>query len=326
MYTHLTNKKLSSGEPFEIGVVQTPDKAYETLIKTLLGHKPHNYQWHLDHAFADQIDGLETRFYLGLLNSEPICNIMTVEYMGIGILGHVYTFPAYRRKGACRLVMTEQMLDFKGRGGKYLTLGTGYNTPPFWIYHSFGFRGVLPNSGHMKYKAHETIESDYFARGKAHIISPDWKSWPGLNVLCSQHDLPLIRNIALGHVGPSNYEGGYISLLESISTQSNIYARILVSDYGSITGYATIIPDSRWQAEVHLLDCFVHPEYKDYGHLLIKSLPLPDNIKVQCYTDVEADWKIAALLEEGFDHEATFRNHIKQKGQLIDVEVYTRRV
>lgn len=116
MYTPFASKPLKTGEPLEIGVVMPPDETYEPLIRPFLGHKPRNFQWHITCAFEPGgIRDLETRFYIGLVDQKPVCNIMTVEYNGIGILGHVFTTVEHRRKGACRLVMAEQMTDFHRR-------------------------------------------------------------------------------------------------------------------------------------------------------------------------------------------------------------------
>lgn len=119
MYTPLAVKPLKTGEPLEIGVVLAPDETCAPLVKPLLGHKPGRFRWHIDCSFEPgRIQGLEPRYYLGLLDHRPICNIMTAEYEGMGILGHVFTVPEHRRKGACNLVMAEQMQDFRQRGGR----------------------------------------------------------------------------------------------------------------------------------------------------------------------------------------------------------------
>lgn len=74
-----------------------------------------------------------------------------------------------------------------------------------------------------------------------------------------------------------------------------------------------------------LLDLFVHPHFTRYAHDLLKALPLPADRKIQCYTETDADWKIAPLLEEGFEHEASFREQLEDDGRPIDVEVYGRK-
>ena len=151
MYKQIAAKTLPTGENLEIGVVKAPDEEHQPLVRPVLSHKHDNEQWHLDQVFSGRVESLETRFYLGLLENRAVCNIMVSEYGGTGIVSHVYTVPEHRRKGIARLVMAEQMADFNNRSGRLLTLATGFDTHPYHLYHSFGFRGVLPESGHMKY-------------------------------------------------------------------------------------------------------------------------------------------------------------------------------
>ena len=82
--------------------VTAPDAPHAEEIKQFLGHKPGNYKWHIERCVAEVLDALETRFYVGKLNGAVITNIMTVEYEGVGILGHVFTLPKQRRKGAAK--------------------------------------------------------------------------------------------------------------------------------------------------------------------------------------------------------------------------------
>lgn len=326
MYTPLAVKPLKTGEPLEIGVVFAPDEAYAPLIKPLLGHKPGSFRWHIDASFEPgRIQGLETRYYVGCLDRRPICNIMTVEYGGMGILGHVFTVPEHRRKGACHLVMAEQMEDFRRRGGKLLTLGTGYDSAPYWIYHAFGFRSIIPGSGFMKCVTDENFESRLLASGGTTVRPPEWRDWPVVNVLCAQTDGAYVRSVGFGLYGPYNFEGGFLTLMQGMEEQPDWDGRLLISRTGAVVGYATLQPDARWRGNVALLDLFVLPRFTTHTHVLLQALPLPAK-KVQCYAEEDADWKVAALLEAGFAVEATLRAQMTPDGRPLDVVVYARMV
>src|SRR5689334_12172317 len=137
MYEKLGEQTLKTGETLEIGLVTAPDDAHMAGVQDLLGHKGGEWNEHIHAALAGDTDALETRFYLGLLEGRPAANIMTVERHGVGILGHVFTRPEERRKGICQAVMARQMDHFRARDGHVLLLGTGFESPPYWIYHSF---------------------------------------------------------------------------------------------------------------------------------------------------------------------------------------------
>lgn len=324
MYTPIDASTLRTGETLEIGVVLAPDDGYAPLVRPILAHKSGNEQWHLDEVFAGRVNPLETRFYLGRVNERPVCNVMVSEHDGIGIVSHVYTVPEHRRKGIARRVMAGQMADFEDRGGRYLTLSTGYDTHPYHLYHGFGFRSVVPESGHMKYIRNAAFEAQQFREDEARVVPGDWRSWPSLNVLCALDGPPYVRNVGLGHIGPRMFEGAYLGLMKLAREDTDHQVRLLATDRGAVTGYATLVPDTRWRGETCLLDLFVHPAFTAYWGPLLDSFSLPAERKVQCHVESGDTMKAAALQDAGFVREATLRKQFKAAGRLMDVEVYAR--
>ncbi|MCY3556536.1 MAG: GNAT family N-acetyltransferase [Gemmatimonadetes bacterium] len=362
MYTPIADKTLRTGETLAIGVVLAPDDPapdertpmdnhapaddhgpdadHASLVRPILAHKSRNDQWHLDEVFAGRVSALETRFYLGRLNDRSVCNIMVSEHDGIGILSHVYTAPEHRRKGIARFVMTEQMADFNARSGRYLTLSTGYDTHPYHLYHGFGFRSVVPESGHMKYMSDAGLELESFeaehsrddragqARGdrsgEARVIPGDWQHWPSLNVLCAQAGPPYLRNVGLGHIGPRMFEGAYMWLMKETREEDDVQVRLVVTEHGAVAGYATLVPDIRWRGETMLLDLTVHSDFEALLKPLLESFALPPGRKVLCHVEPDDDSKTAALRDAEFVHEATLRQQYKAAGNVLDVEVYVR--
>ena len=133
---------------------------------------------------------------------------MIVEHGHVGILGHVFTTPTQRRKGACKSVMQFQMEDFRQRAGEALYLGTGYNSHPYYIYNSFGFESVFPGSGFMKYRAIEDFDDQYFAESLVHAKDVVWNDWSKMTALTGIVEGDHLRSIAFGIYGPANFEGG----------------------------------------------------------------------------------------------------------------------
>ncbi|HLJ54190.1 MAG TPA: GNAT family N-acetyltransferase [Chthonomonadaceae bacterium] len=151
MLTMLGEERTKAGEALTVEVVTAPDGEYAESIRDLLAHKGPEWELHIRAALDGETDALETRFYLGLLDGRPVANVMTVESLGIGILGHVFTRPEQRRKGICQAIFRRLLQDFGRRDGRVLLLGTGFESAAYWIYHSFGFRSL--NGGFMRYDA-----------------------------------------------------------------------------------------------------------------------------------------------------------------------------
>ncbi|MXY97969.1 MAG: GNAT family N-acetyltransferase [Gemmatimonadetes bacterium] len=324
MYTPAATRTLRTGETLEIGAVLAPDDDHAPLVRPILAHKSHNEQWHLDEVFAGRVGPLETRFYLGRLNNRAICNIMVSEFGGIGIVSHVYTAPEYRRKGIARLVMAEQMADFNDRGGQYLTLSTGFDTHPYHLYHDFGFRSVVPESGHMKYMGNTAFETEHFRVDAARVIPGDWKHWPSLNVLCAQAGPPYLRNVGLGHIGPRMFEGAYLRMMKQTREGDDVQVRLVVTERGAVAGYATLVPDIRWRGETLLLDLTVHSAFTEQLKPLVESFALPAGRKVLCHVEPGDGPKTAALQHAGFINEAMLRHQFRSAGGTMDVEVHAR--
>lgn len=324
MYDKLGEAILKTGERMEVGVMTAPDEPHAEEVKQFLGHKPGNYKWHIERCVSESLDALETRFYVGKLDGNVITNIMTVEHEGIGILGHVFTLPQQRRKGACKGVMAYQMEHFRQRGGRALYLGTGYNSHPYYIYHSFGFESVFPESGFMKYHVNGDFDECYFAPAPAEPKFVEWHDWPKVTALSAIVGWDTLRNLTWGVYGPTNLEGGFLSFKHALET-ADVYddAKLLISSEGAIVGWATVGRDARWRPATAVLDLFFHSNFADDVLALLSAVAFPES-KVQCYVDSGAEKKAEVLEAAGFGCEGRFKNQFAYSGQDYDVLVFAR--
>lgn len=328
MYALLGTAVLKTGQEMEVGVIRGPDLEYADRIREFLGHKPDSFKRHIDLSLAGPLEELETRFYVGLFDRQIISQVMVVEYAGVGLLGHVFTRPEYRRKGACRAVMGQQMEDFRRRGGQFLLLGTAFESPPYWIYFSFGFRSVAAGSGCMRYVASEDFEARWFAPAPVQVVNVKWRHWPTLSLLFAQGAGHYLRNVALGLWGQRNFEGGFLSLLEALqqsprSGPPSHQAKLLESKVGAVVGCATLCPDSQWPG-TYLLDVFVHPHFEAGIADLLAALE-PGEAKVLAYAEASASAKNAALQGAGFRLEGRLnRQLLRPDGRVEDVLLWGR--
>ena len=324
MYNQLGEVVLKTEERMEVGVITAPDESYAEEVKQFLGQKGGSYKWHIERCVTEVLDALETRFYVGKVEGRVITNIMTVEYEGIGILGHVFTLPRQRRKGACKGVMTYQMEDFRQRAGGALYLGTGYNSHPYYIYHSFGFESVFPESGFMKYQVNGDFEERYFAPAPAQPKSVEWHDWPKVTALSAILGWDTLRSLAWRVYGPTNLEGGFLDFKHALETE-DVYddAQLLTSSGGAIVGWATVSRDARWRPATAVLDLFFHPNFADAVPALLSAVKFPD-MKVQCYVDSGAEKKAEVLEAAGFTCEGRLKNQFAYSGQHYDVLVFAR--
>ena len=325
MYNKLGEAVLKTNERMEVGVITAPDKRHAEEVKQFLGHKGGNWEWHIERCVIESLDALETRFYIGKVDGSVITNIMTVEHQSIGILGHVFTMPDQRRKGACKGVMAYQMEDFRQRKGRALYLGTGYNSHPYYIYHSFGFKSVFSKSGFMKYYVDTDFEEHYFAPAPTQPKAVEWHDWPKVTALSGIIGGEALRSLIWNVYGPTNMEGGFLNFKHDLETE-NVYedAKLLMTSDGAIVGWATVSRDTRWRPATTVLDLFFHPNFADEVPTLLSSVAFPD-AKVQCYVDSGAEKKAAILETAGFTCEGRLKNQFTYSGHDYDVLVLARR-
>lgn len=324
MYNKLGEVSLKTNEQMEVGVITAPDVPHAQEVKQFLGHKHGGYKWHIERSVTEVLDALETRFYVGKVDGHVITNIMIVESEGVGILGHVFTLPKQRRKGACKGVMGYQMEDFRQRGGRALYLGTGYNSHPYYIYHSFGFESVFPESGFMKYHVNADFEERYFSSAPVEPKSIEWHDWPKVTALSGIVGSDALRSLAWDVYGPTNLEGGFLGFKHDLET-ADVYddAKLLITSDGAIVGWATVNRDTRWKPATAVLDLFFHPNFADDVPALLSAVEFPES-KVQCYVDSSSDKKAEVLETAGFTCEGQLKNQFRYGGQDYDVSVFAR--
>jgi hypothetical protein len=132
-----------------------------------------------------------------------------------------------------------------------LLLGTGYQSPAYWIYHSFGFRDLPGASpGTMRYVSEDEpdFEADFFgdAGGALTVVPARWKHWPLVALLASLPELPYLRSLTLEAWGVTLLEGPYCYFLARREEDERVAAAVLEAGNGAVAGVATLVPDEHW--------------------------------------------------------------------------------
>jgi GNAT superfamily N-acetyltransferase len=323
----LGTEKLKSGETLAVECLQAPDSTeLADAIRPFLGHKERYYGSHIKLALTDRCDGLETRWYVGLIDGKIVGNIQTIESCGAGILGHVFTRPEHRRKGVAHAIMGLQMEEFRARQGKVLLLATGFQGAPYWLYHGFGFRDLAhAKPGKMRYAAPgaEDFEQRFLSEAAAAIVPAGWRHWPLTGLLASVPGTGYLRSLTLNIWGACLPEGDYCSYMFTYGQNPGARSVVLESAAGAVLAMATLVPDSRWKGDVRILDVFGHPSL-DADDLcrVVSSLPVAE-ARTQCYADPNDAPKLAALEQAGFRRTAILPEQFQEGGIRRDAWCFT---
>jgi hypothetical protein len=326
MYHFLANGKLTSGETVNFGYIEAPDLEWSDRLLSFLAHKAPDWRFHLERALAGALDGLRTRFYIATMHDELISQVMISDARGCGILSHVFTAPQWRRRNAYRQLMTIQMEHCVASGIKILTLSTGFNSHPYWIYHSFGFRSIAPGAGTMMWKASPDSDRELL-QPSSHVTTRalQWDDWPVLNVSACQPvgpSEPLPRFSTMGVNGEGNLEGPFISFLRRTQGFDPAFQRVLVTERGAVVGWCFLSPDPSWFNRVWRADVCVLPGFTEFCAQLTDSIRWPE-LPVWTVTtpdQVKSQW----LHNLGFSRRTMLKDWLDRNGHPADAEVWER--
>jgi hypothetical protein len=333
VYKDLGHVTLKTGERVQVGVVIGPDAEWAERLEKLLGHKGDPWDWQNSQALRSNL-GIDVCFYVLHRQGVPFANILTAELAGVGHLGHVWTEPQDRQKGASSSLMEIQMRDFRSRRGKALFLGTGFDTVPYHMYRKFGFNSVEPESGYMAWYAasKDEFEHDYFARAGTEIQPPHWVHWPSSAALFLGDFPCAVRCAPLRLIGRQSTEGPFLPLLRDAQRRQAVdekpRAMVLCNaQTNAVVGFTAWGRHPLWE-DICLVDVYCHPSYWDSAGELLSSLPLPGAERCVAYSEAGCRHKTAVLLDHGFKQSATLKGRVpatRAKTSFLDLALFERK-
>lgn len=332
MYESFGNVQLKSGETVELCVVQGPDPEWAPRVIDLLGHK--GGVWNEQNRLCLTMDlGINIYYYLLQRDNVPFSNILIAEHGGVGLLGHVWTEPNDRRKGAASILMEKLVPHFAGRGGKALGLGTDYDSPPYHIYERFGFEGIEPGSGFMDWYAQSrrSFERDYFEECIPQVQPIDWTHWSTSAPLLIGDYPGLVRCAPLGVIGRILPEGPLLPLIldnaqRAETNQPPRGCALVNPETAAVLGIAAWAADPIWP-DTYLVDAYCHPSFWDRSRDLLGALDLPDNARQLAYAESNCPGKLDLLESAGFKHTVTLPIRVAAdtaRTKWTDVLVYEK--
>lgn len=285
--------------------VHAPDAAWAPRLTALLGHKSPVYLGHVQSALAGPLDDLETVFYIGLVGGDPVTEAMVVGAGGAGILGHVFTVPQWRQRGASAALHRVMHADIVSRGYRWLSLGTNPQGHARRIYEGVGFRQVIPGSGTMVW-GDLTPPDGPWEVGPARWADWGWVSAAGCATLTAAEPLPRSLLLEVGHQ-PQHVEGPFIAAMQQ---RRNIQ---VLRRGGAAVGWAELSGKAGAILSAVALDLYVRPECAtaDAAGRLLAALSWPSERPAVCATG-STGYRADALPAAGFRAAA----HVPELGGL----------
>ena len=326
MYNELGQTRLKDG-PATVARIDGPDVEWGERLVPFLQHKGRPWNWQIRETLLGDVGRLGAHYYIAHRGEEILSNVANWEHAGAGNFGHVFTQPEHRRKGACKAIMDLQMADFRRRGGRALFLNTGYTSVAYYIYRSFGFESVFPESGYMHYysKDQASFERAYYAEGAARIRDIEWADWASLSTLLSSSQGAHLRLSSACINGRYLFEHGFLDFYQGLLGDPRRRASVAeVESSHSVVGVAHLEPDARFGGAVDVVDLFVHPRHADKAAPLLSSLEVDPSRKTQAYVGSDDGPGRAAFEAAGFKPEAVLKNQLASPAGTLDVTIFSR--
>lgn len=324
MYQRLASDHLKSGAEIQIGYVEGPDPEWMSRLIPFLGHKEPWFEYHIAKALSEPLDELRTRFYLGSVRDTVIANIMVVSAHGAGILGHVYTDPAWRRQHAVSALMRAQMHDVADLD--VITLSTGYRSAAYGIYHDFGFRSMYDGSGDMCWLSRAGAATRWFEPADCTVRPMRWDDWPLYSwaTLQEHGNEPAPRSAAFGIARRASSEGAFIRIIQSALGKRSTHL-ILQSAGNAVVGWCHIVPGQAPLDRTQLLDVHTLPGFESYLPALLDNVNWPDRPVVFTMSP-SSDAYAKALTGVGFHADQLLSDAVGPFSTSAPAEVWIRPV
>jgi len=320
----LETSVLRDGRSVDLLCVRPPAGCWRDRVAPFLAHKGQPWNWQIEKHLDAPADKLESRFYVALYGETLISHIMTAEYAGVGLLGHVYTDPAWRGLRAASILMKVVCDDFADRNGIVMNLGTEYGTSPWRIYQRFGFEGLGPPSGLMRWVVQPEAYEQLFAPGQTKIRPVAWEDWPGLQTLLQRREGDWLRNRTLRAYGSiCDVEASFLELMASID-RGEAAASVLAGDFGGAVGLVSVARFQGVPSDALELSLYVHPHFAEHTGALLAAAELPQDCPVVCYVDSGSGGREQALIEAGFELACDFEGFCKTDQAALDLLVFRR--
>ncbi|HUW81245.1 MAG TPA: GNAT family N-acetyltransferase [Phycisphaerae bacterium] len=324
METPLGTSVLRDRRPVDLLCLQPPAGRWRDRIAPFLAHKGQPWNWQIEKHLDAPADKLESRFYVALCGGTLISHIMTAEHAGVGLLGHVYTDPAWRGQRAASILMKVVCDDFADRGGIVMNLGTEYDTSPWRIYQRFGFQGLRPPSGLMRWVVQPEAYERLFAPAQAHFRPVAWQDWPLLQTLLQRPEGDWLRNRTLRAYGSvCDAEASFLEFMSWVD-RGEASARVLANDSGAAVGLVSVAPFHEVPSDALQLSLYVHPHFAERTAALLAAAELPQDRPMVCYIDSGSPGRERALIEVGFGLACRLEGFCRTHQASLDLLVFRR--
>jgi len=323
---------MSANRPIEIRQLPVPDDGMD--LVSLLWHKGSPWVEDLRRRILGKVPGAADHFFVAFDGNRMVATAwytVSRKDSKLGLLGHIYTRPEYRRQGISARLVKAGMAHFHDHGGVIVQLftSTPYTVP---FYERLGYENVYANQAYhetdwyMRYPADsQDVLRSWFSSSPCRIRQLEGGDLPQYCLLYNLEHQSMLKDWAQSIGWGLEAEFAFINSLGRMSRGEGV-CYVLENDR-TIVGIASLMRlGFPHHAHVAATDFYVHPEFA------AQTEDLVDVCLARCH-ELAAEFVYAMGVDEnkrralagfGFQTKAVLPRHYKVGNQHFDCELLQR--
>jgi len=316
--------------PIEIQELALPQDGMD--LVALLWHKGPPWVEDIRRRIRGEVAGADDRFFAAFCQRRMVATAWyTVAECDpkLGLIGHIYTLPEYRRRGISLRLVKAAMAGFRERGGQVMQLftSTPYTVP---VYERLGYENLYASRVYhetdwaMRYPAGcGDLVASWFRPSPCRIRPLVGGDLPQYSLLYNlEHESVLkdwAQSIGLG----LEAEFAMINSLEKTSKGEGVC--LVLQNEQTIVGIASLMrADFPHHSHVAAVDFYVSPEFAPKAaELLDACLARREELGAEIVYAMRVDEHKRGVFERlGFRTKAVLPRHYKVRDRYFDCELF----
>ncbi len=324
---------MASETPFEYELWRPPvlDHAFRDLVE-LLAHKGDPWIGDIRRRLAGAMEGAQDYYFVARYQDQLVGHVWYTTLAGtpeLGLIGHVYTVPPFRRRGISARLVEMALDDFRQRGGRAMQL---FTSTPYTLdfYGRFEFENLYQNQAYHATDWYMCSPSGAYEElqravaGTRGVVKPlSAGALPQFCLLYNIERRTRLKNRAQKIGLGLEAELAFIHSWQEVDSGRTICH--CTGDDHFLTGVAAISRlEFPHQAHIGMFDLYVEPNNVWHADELAEAcLAARDTLGIETLYAMAVDPDKERMLQHlGFRAETTLPRHFRVAAQYYDVQVY----
>lgn len=320
---------MTENPPIEVQQLDVPQDGMG--LVSLLWHKGSPWVEDIRRRVEGEMGGADDHFFVALCEGQMVATswyTVSESDPKLGLIGHIYTQPEYRRRGISLRLVQAAMADFLERGGQVMQLftSTPYTVP---LYERLDYENLHASrvyhetDWYMRYPAGcGDLVASWFGPSPCRIRPLAGGDLPQYSLLYNLEHVSVLKDWAQCIGMGLEAEFAMINSLQRMSKGESVC--LALENDQTVVGIASLMrAPFPHHSHVAAVDFYVHPEFASKtAKLLDACLAWREELGAEIVYAMRVDESKRGVLERlGFRTKAVLPRHYKVRDRYFDCEL-----